>query len=134
MQAPGATVPGACETLLVVALNTSMTIDASKFEPLLNRLLNLTDQAWEAHTDGRSFEYKRVENDVEALLKDLSDQTVAICGSEISFAEFADIVQTLGTSPRTSKYRGSRDAFENLVKVVRPLSREGVALDTAKRR
>ena len=99
--------------------------------PILNRLLNLTDQAWQAHAAGRPFEYRRVEMGFEALLASVAD--LELDHSSESDPVVANILRVLASSNMIARRYDHRHAFELLVRAAGPITDKAKCLDTAPR-
>lgn len=110
-----------------------MEIDARAFEPFLNRFLNLTDQASQAHISGHELDYRRVQADFESLLSTVREQCVLIDGQSVPIEDFAKFLNAICHAPRQAARLGSQKAFEGVAEAAKPLTPEGVALSTARR-
>jgi len=108
-------------------------IDASCFRPLLNRVLNLTDQAWRADNAGQPFEFSRVEQEFEWLLDEVDRTQISLGEETMTLEQFATIMSKLAHARSYGKRTSSTKAFQMLVEAVGPISDKSKVISTAKR-
>ena len=110
--------------------------DATIFPPaeskqLIDRVLSMTDRAWQAHASGRAFEFREVEAPFMELLE-------AVQGMNSAFSDDVDpasagILRALAAIGFIAKRKGALEAFKTLVKAAGPITNRSKCLDTAKR-